>query len=58
MPETLQDEYRQLIRDHVADIGKRMIEHGFDYMLVDTSKPLDHALFHYLSNRERLRSAR
>jgi uncharacterized protein (DUF58 family) len=58
VPETLQDEYRQLIRQHVDDVGKRMIEHGFDYMLVDTSKPLDHALFHYLSNRERLRSAR
>jgi hypothetical protein len=58
VPETLKDEYQQLISQHVDDIGKRMIEHGFDYMLLDTSKPLDTALFHYLSNRERLRSAR
>jgi uncharacterized protein (DUF58 family) len=58
VPETLQDEYKQLIRAHVEAIGKRMIEHGFDYMLVDTAKPLDTALFHYLSNRERLGSAR
>jgi hypothetical protein len=35
-----------------------MIEHGFDYMLLDTTKPLDHALFHFLSTRERLRSVR
>ena len=58
VPETLQDEYKQLIKAHVEAIGKRMIEHGFDYMLVDTAKPLDTALFHYLSNREHLGSAR
>lgn len=58
VPETLQDEYKQLISQHVEEIGKRMIEHGFDYKLLDTSAPLDHALFHYLANRERLRTAR
>ena len=58
VPETLQGEYRQLIAQHVDTIGKRMVEHGFDYMLLDTAKPLDHALFHYLSTRERLRSVR
>lgn len=58
VPETLQQEYRQMISAHVDDIGKRMVEHGFDYMLIDTAKPLDHALFHYLSTRERLRSVR
>ena len=58
VPETLKDDYKKLMSAHVADIGKRMIEHGFDYMLLDTSKPLDHALFHYLSTRERLRSVR
>ncbi|HEY0673265.1 MAG TPA: DUF58 domain-containing protein [Longimicrobiales bacterium] len=58
VPETLQDEYKELVRVHVDTIGKRMIEHGFDYMLLDTTKPLDHALVHYLSTRERLRSVR
>jgi uncharacterized protein (DUF58 family) len=58
VPETLQAEYRQLVADHVEDIGKRMIEHGFDYMLLDTAKPLDQALFHFLSTRERLRTVR
>lgn len=58
VPETLKDDYKKMMSAHVADIGKRMIEHGFDYMLLDTSKPLDHALFHYLSTRERLRSVR
>ena len=43
VPETLQAEYKQLIAQHVEAIGKRMIEHGFDYMQLDTAKPLDHA---------------
>jgi uncharacterized protein (DUF58 family) len=58
VPETLKQEYQQLVSTHVDEIGKRMIEHGFDYMLLDTAKPLDHALFHYLSTRERLRVVR
>ena len=28
--------------------------HGMDYMLIDTSQPLDHALFAYLLRREQL----
>ena len=58
VPETLKDEYQTLIRAHVDAVGKRMIEHGFDYMLLDTAKPLDQALFHFLSTRERLRTVR
>jgi uncharacterized protein (DUF58 family) len=58
VPETLQTEYQQLVADHVEEIGKRMIEHGFDYMLLDTAQPLDQALFHFLSTRERLRTVR
>jgi uncharacterized protein (DUF58 family) len=58
VPETLKSEYQEMVSTHVADIGKRMIEHGFDYMLLDTAKPLDQALFHFLSTRERLRSVR
>jgi hypothetical protein len=58
VPETLKDEYQKLISEHVEDVKRRMIEHGFDYMLLDTAKPLDYALFHFLSTRERLRSVR
>jgi uncharacterized protein (DUF58 family) len=58
VPETLKEEYQKLISAHVEDVKRRMIEHGFDYMLIDTAKPLDYALFHFLSTRERLRSVR
>ncbi|HEY8509263.1 MAG TPA: DUF58 domain-containing protein [Steroidobacteraceae bacterium] len=58
VPETLKDEYKQLVRDHVNAVGKRMIEHGFDYILLNTARPLDEALFHFLATRERLRTVR
>lgn len=53
VPETLRDEYRALIGRHVEDIRKRMIGHGFDYVRVNTSVPLDHALSGYLAARAR-----
>lgn len=58
VPETLKDEYRTLIGAHITDVRRRMAAHGFDYVQIDTSMPLDHALFHYLATRERLRSPR
>jgi uncharacterized protein (DUF58 family) len=58
VPETLKEDYQKLIAAHVDEVKRRMIEHGFDYMLLETTKPLDHALFHFLSTRERLRSVR
>jgi uncharacterized protein (DUF58 family) len=58
VPETLKDEYQTLIRAHVDAVGKRMIEQGFDYVLLDTMRPLDQALFHFLATRERLRTVR
>jgi uncharacterized protein (DUF58 family) len=58
VPETLAADYRKLIREHVAAISRRMTELGFDYVQLDTKKPLDFALFHFLSSRERLRRVR
>ena len=58
VPETLKADYQAMMASHVSDIGKRMVQHGFDYVLLQTDKPLDHALFHFLATRERLRSVR
>ena len=58
VPETLKDEYKSLIGRHVEEVRRRMIDHGFDYMRIDTAMPLDYALFHYLATRDRLRSVR
>jgi uncharacterized protein (DUF58 family) len=54
--DTLRDEYRGLMTQHVELVRRAMLAHGFDYVRLDTSRPLDDALFRYLATRERLRS--
>lgn len=58
VPDRLRDAYRRMVQEHVTTLGKRFSDQRIDYMLLDTSKPLDDALFQYLSVRERLRTAR
>lgn len=58
VPEALSKQYRQLIQDHITSLGTKFSEHRIDYTFLNTSKPLDHALFSYLSNRERLMRVR
>ena len=42
-----------LVRAHIDALTARAAERGVDYRLLDTSKPLDFALYDYLSFRER-----
>jgi uncharacterized protein (DUF58 family) len=58
IPEYLRTQYREVVREHVAALGKQLRDSRIDYALFDTSRPLDGALFAYLSTRERLRSVR
>lgn len=57
-PEAMVERYRALVSEHTRTLARRMLENGIDYALFDTSVPLDHALFHYLSHRERRRRSR
>ena len=54
VPEALRDQYRQMIQDHIAALQERFSANRIDYTLVNTASPLDHALFSYLTTRERL----
>jgi uncharacterized protein (DUF58 family) len=54
VPESLRAEYRLMIQAHIAALGTKFSEHRIDYTLLNTSEPLDRALFSYLSSRERL----
>lgn len=54
IPEKLRDEYRTLLQGHLKEIEDRFAGSGIDYAVLDTSAPLDMALFRYLSARERL----
>jgi len=58
VPTELADEYRTLIRKHSTDLERKFTANRIDYTLLDTSKPLDHALFRYLSAREKLSRVR
>lgn len=53
VPEYLREQYRKLMADHIARLGRLMTDNRVDYALFDTSTPLDYALFNYLANRER-----
>jgi len=58
IPAKLREEYLTLLRAHLATLEDRFTTSGVDYELLDTSKPLDLALFRYLSARERLSRVR
>jgi uncharacterized protein (DUF58 family) len=54
VPESLRAEYREMIQAHIKALGTKFSEHRIDYTVLNTSEPLDRALFSYLSSRERL----
>lgn len=58
VPDGLREEYRSLVQAHIAALQQRCSEVRVDYNMLDTSKPLDHALFRFLSARERKMRAR
>ncbi len=58
VPEALGNQYRELVQAHVNALRERFSANRIDYTLLNTSAPLDHALFSYLSTRERLSRVR
>jgi uncharacterized protein (DUF58 family) len=54
VPDALGEQYRALVREHIAALTARAAEHRVDYCMLDTRMPLDFALFNYLSIRDRL----
>jgi uncharacterized protein (DUF58 family) len=58
VPESFADQYRKLMREHIEALTTKFSEARIDYVLLNTAKPLDDALFHYLGNRERLMRVR
>jgi uncharacterized protein (DUF58 family) len=58
VPDKLRAEYTALVQAHVRELERLFSANRMDYVLLDTSKPLDHALFRYLSTRQRLSRTR
>jgi hypothetical protein len=58
VPDKFAEQYRKLVQEHIEAIRAKCTDARIDYTLLDTSKPLDEALFNYLGNRERLMRVR
>lgn len=58
IPGKLRDDYTLMVAEHLREIRDRLTAQRIDYQLLDTSQPLDMALFSYLSARERLSRVR
>src|SRR5438552_2725218 len=58
VPEALGDQYRALMQEHINALTTKFSEHRIDYTMLNTSKPLDHALFTYLAMREKMMRVR
>jgi uncharacterized protein (DUF58 family) len=58
VPDALAAQYQALVREHIAALTERFSANRIDYTLVNTSSPLDHALFSYLTARERMTRVR
>ena len=58
VPDALADQYRSLVRAHIDGLHERFTSNRIDYTVVNTSEPLDRALFSYLTARERLTRVR
>ena len=58
IPQYLREQYREQVQAHIAALHKLFGETRVDYALLDTSRPLDFALFEFLSRRERLQRVR
>jgi uncharacterized protein (DUF58 family) len=52
IPEYLRSQYLTIINEHIARLRKEMSGSRIDYTLMDTTKPVDEALFSYLAARE------
>jgi len=54
IPDYLREEYRKVLAAQIAEYEKECRKDRMDFALIDTSKPLDKALFSYLVRREQL----
>jgi uncharacterized protein (DUF58 family) len=58
VPEGFADQYRKMMQEHIETLRSKCSESRIDYVQLNTSHPLDEALFRYLGHRERLMRVR
>jgi uncharacterized protein (DUF58 family) len=58
VPDALREQYRAMIREHIAALTTKSAAQHVDYNLLNTAAPLDYALFNYMAIRDRLSRTR
>jgi uncharacterized protein (DUF58 family) len=58
VPDALREQYRAMIREHIAALTTKSAAQRVDYNLLNTGSPLDYALFNYMAIRDRLSRTR
>jgi len=58
IPEYLRDEYRAVVAQHIATLGRSLGGNGVDFAQFDTSESMDRALFTFLNARRRFERSR
>ena len=58
IPARLREDYKRMVGQHLETLQEQFTGSRIDYTLLDTSKPLDLALFQYLLAREQLMRTR
>jgi uncharacterized protein (DUF58 family) len=58
VPQSFREQYRALVQEHINALRTKFSEQRIDYALINTSEPLDRALFSYLSSREKMMRVR
>jgi uncharacterized protein (DUF58 family) len=53
IPHVVAKQYQRLLEEHITALGQQARSSRIDYQLIDTARPLDYALFSYLSARHR-----
>ena len=54
IPDFIRQEYRRILKDQISYFEKECQKDRIDFAVLDTSKPLDHALYTYLLRREQM----
>ena len=54
IPDYIRQEYRKVLSKQIAEYEKECNKDRIDFLMIDTSQPLDSALFSYLVRREQL----
>ena len=58
VPDALREQYRAMVREHIAALTAKAAAQRVDYNFLNTSVPLDYALFNYMAIRDRLSRTR